>query len=133
MQRRFYTISEANAVIPEIRKQVLKIMKLNKVLEMLESIEVIQQDDHEHLLTVAKMNKHYHKLCYDFHREIESLAKKGALLRDVDVGLVDLYSLYNGKEIMLCWKIDEERIQHWHELEDEFTDRRHVKELKKRI
>ncbi|MEM3127055.1 MAG: DUF2203 domain-containing protein [Candidatus Woesearchaeota archaeon] len=129
MQRRFYTVTEANSILPEIRKQVIRIMKLNKVLDMLEEIEIIQEDDYEHMATVSKMNKNYHKICYRFHKEIEMLTKRGVILRDIDEGLVDFYSLHDGKEIMLCWKIEEPRIQHWHELEDGFSERRHVKEL----
>ncbi len=133
MQRRLYTIAEANELLPELRKQVIKVMKLNKILDILEGIEIVQEDDYENLVTVAKMNKQYHRLCYLFHKEIEDVAKKGVLLRDVEEGCIDFYSMHNGKEIMLCWKIDEQRIQHWHDLEDEITERRHVKELKKNI
>jgi len=51
---------------------------------------------------------------------------KGAQLKDVDMGLVDFPALMNGEEVLLCWKLDEESVSHWHGLNDGFYGRKPI-------
>ena len=46
------------------------------------------------------------------------------ILRDVDAGLVDFISVRDGRTILLCWKLGEEEVSHWHSPEDGFGGRR---------
>lgn len=46
------------------------------------------------------------------------------ILRDVDAGLVDFISEREGRTILLCWKLGEEEVLHWHSPEDGFGGRR---------
>ena len=46
------------------------------------------------------------------------------ILRDVDTGLVDFISERDGRTILLCWKLGEEEVSHWHSPEDGFGGRR---------
>ena len=46
------------------------------------------------------------------------------ILRDVDAGLVDFISEREGRTILLCWKLGEEEVSHWHSPEDGFGGRR---------
>ncbi len=41
----------------------------------------------------------------------------GVTLRDIGTGLVDIPALANGRPIWLCWKLGEDEITHWHELD----------------
>ena len=47
-------------------------------------------------------------------QELESI---GCLFKGFDGGLVDFYSLRDDHPIFLCWRLGEERITHWHEIE----------------
>ncbi len=49
----------------------------------------------------------------DYLEEMESI---GCLFKGFDVGLVDFYSLRDDRPIFLCWRLGEERITNWHEL-----------------
>ena len=58
------------------------------------------------------------------------LAELGALLKDLEVGLVDFYGQRAGEPILLCWKFgEEERIRFWHTLEGGFVGRQPVDTL----
>jgi hypothetical protein len=46
------------------------------------------------------------------------------LVRDLDRGLVDFPALIDGREVYLCWQLDEPEITHWHGLESGFAGRR---------
>ena len=48
----------------------------------------------------------------------------GIVVRDVERGLIDFPSMRDGREIYLCWQLDEEAIAYWHDLDAGFAGRR---------
>ena len=46
------------------------------------------------------------------------------ILRDVETGLVDFISERDGRTILLCWKLGEAEVTHWHSPEDGFEGRK---------
>lgn len=53
--------------------------------------------------------------------EIEAI---GVQVQDLEEGLLDFPCTMEGKTVMLCWKLGEDSIAHWHEPEDGFTGRK---------
>lgn len=53
----------------------------------------------------------------------------GVTLRDISTGLVDIPALVNGRPIWLCWKLGEDDIAWWHELEAGIAGRKPLIEL----
>jgi hypothetical protein len=45
------------------------------------------------------------------------------VLRDPRQGLVDFPSIRDGAEVYLCWKLDERRVEWWHEPRAGFAGR----------
>jgi hypothetical protein len=58
----------------------------------------------------------------------DSIRMKGAELKDVDSGLVDFPAILHGKEVLLCWRMGEARIEFYHGLDDGFRGRRRLTE-----
>jgi hypothetical protein len=54
----------------------------------------------------------------------EALEELEVLVRDLDRGRVDFPALIDGREVYLCWQLDEPEISHWHGLESGFAGRR---------
>jgi hypothetical protein len=54
----------------------------------------------------------------------ERLEEMEVLVRDLDRGLVDFPALVDGREVYLCWQLDEPAVSHWHGLESGFAGRR---------
>jgi hypothetical protein len=52
----------------------------------------------------------------------------GAQVKDMDSGLLDFPCLVDGEIILLCWKLGEEKITHWHGLEEGFAGRKPIDE-----
>lgn len=50
-------------------------------------------------------------------------------LRDISTGLVDFPALVNGRPVWLCWKLGEDDIAYWHELEAGIAGRKPLIEL----
>jgi hypothetical protein len=57
---------------------------------------------------------------------IERVESTGAIVKDLDIGLIDFLSLYRGREVCLCWKLGEERIAFWHGTEEGFRGRKPI-------
>lgn len=58
-------------------------------------------------------------------KELESI---GCMFKGFEAGLVDFLSLRNDEPILLCWRLGEERITHWHPVDGGFEGRRPVDE-----
>ena len=59
----------------------------------------------------------------DCVRELDAL---GAVVKDLDAGLLDFRALRGGREVELCWRVGEERVEHWHDLEAGFAGRKRI-------
>jgi len=59
---------------------------------------------------------------------ITRIQDTGCVLKDLDEGLVDFPTVREGREVYLCWKIGEERIGHWHGMDEGFAGRKPLDE-----
>ncbi|MEK6861761.1 MAG: DUF2203 domain-containing protein [Nanoarchaeota archaeon] len=132
MQKRYFSLEEAEQIIPDIRKDLMKLIKLKNSINTLSEVDIEFDDEYVNDRFDTTFNKELHKMSYGFYKIIDKLEKIGCILRDIDIGLIDFLSVHNGKEICLCYRIDENRIAYWHELYDGFEGRRPLKELIKR-
>jgi hypothetical protein len=54
----------------------------------------------------------------------ECLERLDVVVRDLERGLVDFPALIDGREVYLCWLLDEPAVGHWHGVEAGFAGRR---------
>ena len=54
----------------------------------------------------------------------EQLERLDIVVRDLERGLVDFPAVMDGREVYLCWLLDEPTITHWHAVESGFASRR---------
>jgi hypothetical protein len=60
-------------------------------------------------------------------REVfEKIEQIGVLVKDLDIGLIDFLTRYQGREVCLCWKLGEERIRFWHGIDEGFAGRKPI-------
>jgi len=55
---------------------------------------------------------------------LEAIHALGPVVKDLDSGLLDFYSLAGDRLVFLCWKLGETEIAHWHPLDGGFSNRR---------
>jgi hypothetical protein len=58
-----------------------------------------------------------------FLREIDAV---GCLFKGFEEGLVDFYALREDRLVFLCWRLGEEHITHWHEVDAGFAGRQPI-------
>jgi hypothetical protein len=52
----------------------------------------------------------------------------GVQVKDIDIGLLDFPCKVEGEILLLCWKLGEEKITHWHSTEEGFAGRKPIDE-----
>lgn len=57
------------------------------------------------------------------HEEISDITSRGIQIKDLDRGLVDFPHLRNGREVFLCWELEDDDIEFWHEIESGYGGR----------
>jgi len=119
---RYFTIEQANAAIAVIRPLMDEVQRIRQ--EVLDS-----QPDVWPVLEKAAGNggsRAASLLAHSFvqlDKLIHQIMDTGAILKDVNTGLLDFLSLRDGREVYLCWRHGEERIEYWHELDAGFAGR----------
>ena len=53
----------------------------------------------------------------------EQLERLDIVVRDLERGLVDFPAVIDGREVYLCWLLDEPSVTHWHGVESGFAGR----------
>jgi hypothetical protein len=57
---------------------------------------------------------------------IEQITRTGALIKDLDIGLIDFMSHFQNRDVCLCWKLGETGIAYWHGVEEGFRGRKPI-------
>jgi hypothetical protein len=121
--QRFFTVEEANAIVPKL----VTIIEDIKTLKMEIASEIPEL---ESALSKARINgghnngENYVARLTKFYHYLSSIAEIGCVLKDIDLGLIDFPSILGGREVYLCWKLGEDRVRFWHELDTGFSDRK---------
>jgi hypothetical protein len=63
------------------------------------------------------------RLAQEIERFVAELEALGVQFKGFDLGLVDFPSERDGRPVLLCWKLNEPAVAHWHEVEDGFAGR----------
>ncbi len=58
-----------------------------------------------------------------FLGEIEAV---GCLFKGFEAALVDFYTIREDRLVFLCWRLDEDRITHWHEIDAGYAGRQPI-------
>ena len=130
------SLAETNAELPKVLQLVEQLQRLQRAI--LDS----EQQREELTNKLAGGNGHSRTALQDqLHAEtarqdqlvaqadatFDELGACGAMLKDLESGLVDFYGERAGETILLCWRLGEEmRVQYWHTLEGGFAGRQPV-------
>jgi hypothetical protein len=60
------------------------------------------------------------------NRFLQELDRVGCVFKGFEAGLVDFYSLRDDRPVFLCWRMGEERIGYWHEIDSGFAGRQPI-------
>ncbi len=131
---RYYTLSEANGMLPQL-SQLLELMQAQRQqLELLQgrSSEVAKKTrgngNHNPGEDVA-LAQATSQVEEALEAAIKQLQSWSIELKDLQIGLVDFPALREGRVVYLCWKLGESEIGFWHETDTGFAGRQPIDEL----
>ena len=118
---KFFTLDEANALLPKVRQQLLLLREVRKRIVGLQAKVDIEE------LTFSGTAPDRRKVdellrlietdVQTFHRTLEAFQALGCELKDLERGLVDFYSMRGNDVVYLCWMDGEDGIEWWHPLD----------------
>jgi hypothetical protein len=130
---RLFTLEEANALVPTLQMEFGRVARLRADLApLIESVggaeaavDILQKGklpargreaDAERLRRVAG----------EITTAVERVNALGCLVKDLDLGLVDFFSMQGTEPVFLCWQFGEPAITHWHAIDEGFSSRRPI-------
>ena len=120
-----FTLESANRSLPLVRRIVTDIVKEYEHIAQVEARTEEATSAGRSEAVVRLRDEHANGL--ERLRDLsDELAQIGCELKDGEKGLVDFPAVRDGCDIYLCWRIGEERVEHWHELDAGFAGRRRV-------
>ena len=128
-KKQYLSVEEAQKLLPQIEEHLLEIRKVREALKILSSVELQFDDAYLAHAKEIRYAKEIAKLTLAVHTHLDAIDSLGCFVMDVDQGLIDFFSKKAGQEIFLCWKLGEGKIQHWHETNKGFSERRGIEEL----
>jgi hypothetical protein len=127
-KRKYFTVEEANKALPLVRLIIGDIVRQYRVVEDLQQrLSLVSKDrrrpskdvySEELAQSQAELDAEEQKLT----SYIEELKRLGVEFKGPD-GLCDFYSMMDGREVFLCWRLGEPEVSHWHDLDAGFSGR----------
>lgn len=125
MTTRYFTVEEANSLLPEIEPLMARLLERRaKVVRQRREISDILEDGTSDVGGAVPS-----ALVQDFiviERLVRRIRSYGCIIKDVNTGLIDFLSERDGREVFLCWRYGEPRVEFFHELHSGFLGREHV-------
>ncbi|UCG53099.1 MAG: DUF2203 domain-containing protein [Candidatus Latescibacterota bacterium] len=128
---KFFTVAEADRLIGSLettlerikrnKQQFLWLQKEMVILELI--VECGASDNNPDSIELSAKTKKFKGIARDIEQDIATIEETGCVLRDVDKGIVDFFSIQDGIVVFLCWKKGEDSIKHWHSIRDGFAGR----------
>lgn len=130
---RFFSIEEANQLVSALEIEFGRIARarseLGPLIEALggadASVAILheggeappgKEHDAERLRTLAA----------EITESVERVNELGCLVKDVELGLVDFYTMQDGEPVLLCWQFGEPAVTHWHGVDEGYAGRKPI-------
>jgi hypothetical protein len=135
MSDRTFTLDEAQSLLPVLESLLRAAISGKKVMEEVEAeMQALNHriflngGTHVDVVPLARRKAERAKAeqrAKDALAEIDSI---GVQVKDLEIGLLDFPCEVDGRVVLLCWRMGEESITHWHSTEEGFAGRKPIDE-----
>jgi hypothetical protein len=135
MADRSFTLEEAQALLPILESLLRTAIDGKKLIESVDT--ELQELAHRvflsggMLVNVVQMARRKAEREKTIHKVKDALAEidaSGVQVKDLDMGLLDFPCQVEGHTVLLCWKLGEKGITHWHGTSEGFAGRKPIDE-----
>jgi hypothetical protein len=130
MPPRLFTVEEANRLVPTLRPllRALAAKKAELLAKQAEILRLLKSDPRPaggaRLDRLLRGKEELKFIAEEFNVSLHEVLATGCLVKDVDAGLVDFPALRDGRQVLLCWRLGEPRVAHWHGADEGFAGRK---------
>lgn len=135
MSSRTFTLDEAESLLPVLETLLRTAINSKKLIEEFEAEQqalhhriFLNGGIHVDVVSLARRKAERVKAeqrAKDALAEIDSI---GVQVKDLDIGLLDFPCEVEGEIVLLCWKLGESGITHWHGTQEGFAGRKPIDE-----
>jgi len=135
MSDRTFTLDEAQVLVPVLESLLRTAIAGKKLMEDVEAEMqalahriFLNGGTHVDVVPLARRKAERAKAeqrAKDALAEIDSI---GVQVKDLEIGLLDFPCEVEGRTVLLCWKMGEQSITHWHTPEEGFAGRKVIDE-----
>jgi len=135
MSNRTFTLAEAQRLLPILESLLKNAISSKQLIEQVDS--ELQDLGHRiflnggtlvNVLEVARRKSEREKAVQRAKDAVAEIHATGVQVKDLDIGLLDFPCKVEGEIVLLCWKLGEEKIAHWHSPEEGFAGRKPIDE-----
>lgn len=130
---RYFTLDQATALLPKVERHLRDALFAYK--EHQEAQEAFSEFQKQIQFAggtvvnrdrITKIVARRNASAMILKQEMEALETIGVQVKDLEIGLIDFPTMYEGEEVLLCWKLGEEGITYWHGLTEGFRGRKPI-------
>jgi hypothetical protein len=135
MADRRFTLEDAQTLLPVLESLLRTAIDGKKLIEAVDN--ELQELAHRVFLSggllvnVVAMARRKAERERTIQRVKDALAEidaTGVQVKDLDIGLLDFPCQVEGRTVLLCWKLGEKGITHWHGTDEGFAGRKPIDE-----
>src|SRR2546429_7412670 len=121
MAERTFTLEEAQSLLPVLESLLRTAIDGKKLIESVDA--ELQEVAHRVFLNGGTFLNIVHHARRKAEREksiqrvkdsIAEIDSIGVQVKDLDIGLLDFPCVVDGRTVLLCWRLGEKAITHWH-------------------
>lgn len=124
---RLFTVQQAEELIPHLEKELSTLQpRFARLMKVIDAIA----DEYKAEITdplvrdACLADKSSSELLNSVEDSLQQLAQLGVECKGIEEGLIDFPCLLEDRVVYLCWRQGEDRIEHWHELDDGYASRK---------
>ena len=135
MPERTFTLSEAQSLLPVLESLLRGAMESKKLIEQVDA--ELQEVAHRvflnggtllQIVPLARRKAERQKALQRVKDAVAEMHATGVQVKDLDIGLLDFPCIVEGEVVLLCWKLGEKDISHWHSTSEGFAGRKPIDE-----
>lgn len=130
MARRYFTPSEANELLAEVRPLAESLVEHRQGMRLAAerrarlTARIAGNGGDLDPQEPGELDEQFQRESQAVTQAAERLERLGVLVKDLDTGLVDFPALHEGEEVLLCWQLGEDEVAHWHGVDEGFAGRK---------
>jgi hypothetical protein len=135
MADRSFTLDEAQSLLPVLESLLRTAIDGKKLIEAVDT--ELQELAHRvflsggllvNIIQVARRKAEREKTIQRVKDTLAEIDATGVQVKDLDIGLLDFPCQVEGHTVLLCWKLGEKGITHWHDTSEGFAGRKPIDE-----